>query len=81
MHKHKGVDQAWWANFKTKTIQSAGKVMPTVFWDSRGIIDYLQHSEYFASFLDWLSKKIKVKSPHLTKKSLDHKDIAPSTIR
>ena len=62
---------------KAKTVKSAGKVMATVFWDSRGIIfiDYLEKGEtitgaYYASLLDRLNNEIKKKRPHLTKKKV-----------
>ena len=69
---------------KAKTVKSAGKVMATVFWDSRGIIfiDYLEKGEtitgaYYASLLDRLNNEIKEKRPHLTKKKvLLHQDNA-----
>ena len=61
---------------KAKTISSAGKVMPRIFWDSHGIIliDYLQKEktitgEYYASLLDRFDAILKEKRPHLAKKS------------
>lgn len=71
---------------KAKTVFSAGKVMATVFWDSRGIIliDYLQKGKtitgtYYASLLDKLMAEIAEKRPHLQrKKILFHQDNAPS---
>lgn len=49
---------------------SAGKVMATVFWDSRGIIfiDYLEKDQtitgiYFGALLDRLKVEIEKKSP------------------
>ncbi|XP_023217030.1 histone-lysine N-methyltransferase SETMAR-like [Centruroides sculpturatus] len=69
---------------KAKTVKSAGKVMATVFWDTRGIIytDYLEKGktitgEYYASLLHRLSEEIKEKRPHLKKKKiLFHQDNA-----
>ena len=71
---------------KAKTVFSAGKVMATVFWDSRGVIliDYLQKGKtitgpYYASLLDKLKAEIAVKRPHLQKKKiLFHQDNAPT---
>jgi len=71
---------------KTKTIASAGKVMASVFWDSKGIflIDYLPkgrtiNGEYYAQLLDQLGGKIKEKGPGLQKKKiLFHQDNAPT---
>ena len=70
---------------KAKTVKSADKVMATIFWDARGIIqiDYLQkgrtiNGEYYASLLDRLSEEIKKKRPHFAKKKvLFHQDNAP----
>lgn len=60
---------------KAKTVSSAGKVMASVFWDSRGIIliDYLEKGKtitgaYYASLLDKLKTEIVTKRPHLRKK-------------
>lgn len=51
---------------KAKAVQSACKVMPTVFWDYKGtlLIDYLQkgktiNSEYYCNLLDQLHLKIR----------------------
>lgn len=71
---------------KAKTIQSAGKVMATVFWDFKGIllIDYLQkgktiNSEYYCNILDQLNVKIREKRPGLQhKKIIFHQDNAPA---
>lgn len=71
---------------KAKTVPSAGKVMATVFWDSRGVvlIDYLEKGrtitgEYYASLLDKLNDAIQAKRPHLAKKKvLFHQDNAPA---
>lgn len=71
---------------KAKTVPSAGKVMATVFWDSRGVvlIDYLEQGRtitgaYYSSLLDKLNDAIKVKRPHLAKKRvLFHQDNAPA---
>ena len=70
---------------KAKTVPSAGKVMPSVFWDADGIllIDYLQKGQtingtYYASFLMQLREKIKIKCRgKLTKGMLFHPDNAP----
>lgn len=67
---------------KTKTTQSAGKVMATVFWDAHGIllIDYTENGkpltgEYYASLLQRLETEIKQKRPHMAnKKILFHHD-------
>ncbi|CAK9809282.1 hypothetical protein ANTQUA_LOCUS5971 [Anthophora quadrimaculata] len=62
---------------RAKAVLSAGKVMATVFWDSRGVIfiDYLQKGKtitraYYASLLDRLEAEIAEKRPHLQKKNL-----------
>lgn len=70
---------------KAKTVPSAGKVMATVFWDSKGIllIDYLQKGktitgEYYANLLDKLKTAVVEKRPGMTKKKvLFHQDNAP----
>jgi histone-lysine N-methyltransferase SETMAR len=70
---------------KANAVESAGKVMASVFWDARGIIfiDYLQkgktiNGEYYANLLQRLSDEIKEKRPHLAKKKvLFHHDNAP----
>lgn len=61
---------------KAKTVTSAGKVMASVFWDSHGVllIDYLEkgkciNGEYYAGLLQQLKDIIKIKRPHLAKKS------------
>lgn len=60
---------------KAKTVSSAGKVMATVFWDSRGVIfvDYLEKGKtitgtYYSSLLDKLKAEISKKRPHLKKR-------------
>ena len=71
---------------KAKTVFSAGKVMATLFWDSRGVIliDYLQKGKtitgaYYASLLDKLKAELAEKRPHFQKKKiLFHQDNAPS---
>lgn len=71
---------------KAKTTQSAGKVMATVFWDSKGIIhiDYLPKGqtitgEYYCNVLEQFDKNLKEKRPHLArKKVLFHHDNAPA---
>lgn len=71
---------------KAKTVPSAGKVMATVFWDSRGIIftDYLEKGrtitgQYYADLLDRFEAELMKKRPHLTKKKvLFHHDNAPA---
>lgn len=71
---------------KAKTVPSAGKVMATIFWDSKGIIliDFLQKGKtitgpYYSELLDQFDKKIKETRPHLAKKKvLFHHDNAPA---
>lgn len=71
---------------KAKTVRSAGKIMATVFWDSKGIIliDYLEKGktitgQYYADLLDRFNAKLKEKRPHLSKKKvLFHHDNAPA---
>lgn len=71
---------------KAKTVPSAGKVMATIFWDSKGIIliDYLQKGktitgQYYSELLDKFDKKLKETRPHLYKKKiLCHHDNAPA---
>ena len=73
---------------KAKTVFLAGKVMETVFWDSRGVIliDYLQKGKtitgaYYTSLLDKLKAELAEKGPHLQeKKILFHQDNVPSHI-
>ena len=55
---------------KATKVPSAGKIMATIFWDSRGIIliDYLQKGktitgEYYASLLDQFDAILKEKRP------------------
>lgn len=70
---------------RPKTQQSAGKVMASVFWDSKGIIfiDYLEHgktinSDYYIGLLERLKAEVAVKRKHLArKKILFHQDNAP----
>lgn len=70
---------------RAKTQQSAGKVMASVFWDTRGIIfiDYLEkgktiNSDYYMALLERLKDEIAKKRPHLKKKKvLFHQDNAP----
>ncbi|XP_023228429.1 dipeptidyl peptidase 9-like [Centruroides sculpturatus] len=71
---------------KAKTIASAGKVMASDFWDSKGIllIDYLSkgqtiNGEYYVHLLDQLDEKIREKRHGLQKKKiLFHQDNAPA---
>ncbi|KMQ82022.1 mariner transposase, partial [Lasius niger] len=71
---------------KAKTVPSAGKVMATIFWDSRDIIfiDYLEKGktitgQYYASLLDRFHAELMEKRPHLAKKKiLFHHDNAPA---
>ena len=71
---------------KAKVVSSAGKVMASVFWDTKGIvfIDYLQNGktingEYYAKLLRELPQAIKSKwSGKLTKGVLLHQDNAPA---
>jgi len=71
---------------KAKTVPSAGKVMATVFWDSRGIIftDYLEKGrtitgQYYADLLGRFDAELMRKRPHLAKKKvLFHHDNAPA---
>ena len=71
---------------KAKTVRSAGKIMATVFWDSKSkiLIDYLEKrktitGQYYADILDLLNAKLKEKRPHLSKKKvLFHHDNAPA---
>lgn len=62
---------------KGKAVKSAGKVMASVFWDSKGIlmIDYLPkgqtiNGEYYADLLDKLQVCIREKRPGLAKKKI-----------
>jgi histone-lysine N-methyltransferase SETMAR len=71
---------------KAKTVPSAGKVMASVFWDSKGIIhiDYLEKGktvtgQYYADLLHSFNAKLRKKRPHLSKKKvLFHHDNAPA---
>ena len=71
---------------KARVVSAAGKVMASVFWDSKGIffIDYLKkgqtiNGEYYANLLRQLRKAIKTKRPgKLTKGVLLHQDNAPA---
>lgn len=63
---------------KAKTVASAGKVMATIFWDSRGVIfvDYLKKGKVVIGPLTTPNCK---KRPHLVKKKvLLHHDNAPA---
>lgn len=70
---------------RPKTETSAGKVMASVFWDSKGIImvDYLTkgktiNSEYYIKLLIRLKEEIALKRPGMQKKKiLFHQDNAP----
>lgn len=69
---------------KAKTVSSAGKVMASVFWDSKGVImvDYLEKgktidSEHYCHLLRRLRETIKEKRPGLLRrKVLFHQDNA-----
>lgn len=69
---------------KAKAVSSAGKVMASVFWDSKGVImvDYLTKGEtinsaYYCTLLRRLRQEIQVKRPGLLrKKVLFHQDNA-----
>lgn len=71
---------------KAKSIQSAGKVMASVFWDAKGIllVDYLAKGktvtgQYYTTLLDMLKSIISKKQPGMTKKKvLFHHDNAPA---
>lgn len=71
---------------KAKSFSSAGKVMATIFWDSKGIllIDYLTKGQtingaYYAALLDQLKAAIAEKRPGMVrKKVLFCHDNAPS---
>ena len=71
---------------RSKTQQSAGKVMASVFWDAHGIIfiDYLEKGKtitgaYYSALLYQLKDENKKKRPHLQKKKiLFHHDNAPA---
>lgn len=71
---------------KAKTVPSAGKVMATIFWDSRGIIhtDYLEKGrtitgQYYSELLGRFDAELRKKRPHLLKKKvLFHQDNAPA---
>lgn len=70
---------------RPKTQTSAGKVMASVFWDTKGIImvDYLAkgktiNSEYYIKLLVRLKQEIAIKRPHMQKKKIVfHQDNAP----
>ena len=74
------------APVKAKVTSSAGKVMATVFWDSKGVlfVDYLQKGktitgQYYATLLNRLDDVIREKRPGLQKKKvLFHQDNAPA---
>lgn len=60
---------------KAKTVASAGKVMATVFWDSKGVIhvDYLEKGKtitglYYAELLQRFDGELQKKRPHFAKK-------------
>lgn len=69
---------------KAKVVKSAGKVMASVFWDSKGIlmVDYLPKGQtitgqYYSNLLHQLREEIKRKRPGmLTKGVLFHQDNA-----
>lgn len=71
---------------KAKSVKSAGKVMATIFWDSKGIIliDYLEKGktitgQYYSELLDRFDGTLKEKRPHLSrKKVVFHHDNAPA---
>jgi len=69
---------------KAKTVPSAGKIIATVFWDSRGIIftNYLEKGritgQYYADLLDRFDAELKKKRPFSEKKVLFHHDNAPA---
>lgn len=71
---------------KAKSVQSAGKVMASVFWDAKGIllIDYLDKGktvtgQYYATLLVKLKAAIQEKRPGMAKKKiLFHHDNAPA---
>ena len=63
------------ASKKAKTVPSAGKIMATVFWDSRGIIftDYLEKGriitgQYYADLLDRFDAELKKKTASFSEK-------------
>ena len=83
----KAVGGSRWFSAKTaKLIASAGKVMASVLWDSKGIllIDYLEKGrtitgEYYFDLLDQLDVKICEKRPGLKKnKIIFHQDNTPA---
>jgi histone-lysine N-methyltransferase SETMAR len=71
---------------KAKAISSPGKVMDTVFWDSKGIIfiDYLEKGrtiteQYYDQLWGKFDNALKEKWPHLAKKKvLFHQTNAPA---
>lgn len=75
---------------KAKTIPSAGKVMPTFFWDSQGIIftHYLEKcktitGEYYSLLLGRLRTGVHEKRPELANKKVlfHHKASVPNRSR
>ena len=72
---------------KTRSVQSAGKVVALVFWDAEDIlfIDYLENGktitgEYYSNLLTRLEEKICEKRPGLQKKKIIfHQDNSPAT--
>jgi len=70
---------------KAKTVPSAGKVMPTVFWDSQGIIfiNYLEKGKTitgasYSSLLDRLKTELQEKRPRLAHKKMLFHHNAPA---
>lgn len=71
---------------KAKVTRSAGKVMASIFWDSKGVLllDFLETGrtitgEYYAHLLQQLRVQIKIKRRgKLTKGVLFHQDNAPA---
>lgn len=62
---------------KAKMVQSAGKAMATVFWDSMGIIhiDYMPKGraitgEYYSQLLDQFDADLRTKRPRLAKQKV-----------
>lgn len=57
------------------TVPSEGKVMPTIFWDSHGVvlIEYAEKGKQapennYAGLLSQLKQVVRTKHPHLAKK-------------